>query len=85
MVSAIVFADHFYTLLAQGADIIGAFHGAMTCVREYTISQTRYLMERMAAIGAPQDLLREIYTMTVGREYPFQDQLHWAGYVLCQG
>ena len=85
MVSAIVFADHFYTLLAQGADIVGAFHGAMTCVRKYSASQTRHLMERLAALGAPEDLLREIYIMTVDREYPFQDQIHWAGYVLYQG
>lgn len=85
MVSAIVFADHFYTLLAQGADIVGAFHGAMTCVRKYSASQTRHLMERLAALGAPKDLLREIYMMTVDREYPFQDQIHWAGYVLYQG
>ena len=85
MVSAIVFADHFYTLLAQGADIVGAFHGAMTCVRKYSASQTRHLMERLAALGAPKDLLREIYMMTVDREYPFHDQIHWAGYVLYQG
>lgn len=85
MVSAIVFADHFYTLLAQGADIVGAFHGAMTCVRKYSASETRHLMERLAALGAPKDLLREIYIMTVDREYPFQDQIHWAGYVLYQG
>lgn len=84
MVSAIVFADYFYTMLAQGADIVVAFHGAMTCVRKYSASQTRHLMERLAVLGAPKDLLREIYTMTVDREYPFQDQIHWAGYVLYQ-
>ena len=85
MVSALVFADHFYAQLTQGADIVGAFHAAMTYVYECDASQTRHLMARLACIGAPQDILRQIHIMTVGREYPLRDQIHWAGYVLYQG
>lgn len=85
IVSAIAFADQFYALLNQGSDIVSAFHRAQSLVREYDASKIGLLMKRLAVIGTSKEILREIFTMTAGKEYPLQDQIHWAGYVLYQG